>query len=99
MRHVRPKLKAETITLAEEQDEYKPVTVAVVSNPGYPGARGTPYNTLVMAFEITPEERQRLIDGGRLYVSLLTMLQPMQPILCSIGDHETAEMFGVEVEE
>lgn len=99
MRMIRPKLEAETIVVAENQGEYKPITAALVKHPDFPGARGLPYNTLVTAHVLTDEEREALLRGEPLYVCLLTMLEPMQPVICVIGSQAAANIYGVEVEQ
>ena len=113
MRMIRPKLIAPQVTIAEDQDEYKPLTAAVVRHPSYPAARvGFPDNTtglppgehfaetnsVVLAFQPSAEERARIAAGEAIYVSLLTFNRPMQPIIVAVGPENMARWFGVEVE-
>lgn len=100
MRMVRPKLVAPQVTVAEDQEEFKSLTAALVHNTLYQ-ARQTdqgPLNTLVLAFRPSDEERARLTAGEDIYISLLTYLGPMQAIIVGVGAEETAAMYGVEVE-
>lgn len=103
---IRPKLEAVQLTIAEEQEEYKSVTAAVVQHPDYPGVRVrlpdgqvAQYNSIVLAFRPTDEERAKLVAGEDLYVSLLTFGKPMQGIILTVGPQEFAQWFGVEVEK
>ena len=100
MRMVRPKLDAPQITIAEEQDEFKPITAALVRNRCYPDVQtdAGPLNAIVLAFRPSDEERARLTAGGDLYVSLLTFMRPMQGIIVGVGPEEMAGMFNVKVE-
>lgn len=106
MRMIRPKLVAPQVTIAEEQDEYKTVTAALVYHPSYPYAsrrvvgqvERLDMNGLVLAFRPTDEERAKIAAGSDVYVSLLTFGRPMQPIIVTVGEHETAAIYGLEVE-
>jgi hypothetical protein len=106
MRMIRPKLKTKTISVAENQQEYKPVTVALVRNPNYEATPsmvgdvpiGEPFNTVVMAYVPTDIERIMIARGEPIYLHLLTFGGPLQPHLLSVGTRETAAMYGVEVE-
>jgi hypothetical protein len=105
MRMIRPKLVAPQITIAEEQDEYKPVTAAMVRNPLYHAgltavsdSQIVRANGVVLAFRPSDEERAKIAAGSDIYVNLLTFLKPMQPILVDVGPENMAEWFGVEVE-
>jgi len=97
MRMIRPKLVAPQVTIAEDQDRYKPVTAALVNHDGYGQLHGRP-NTVVLAFQVNEEERQLLVRGEPLYLSLLTFGAPMQPVILSVGAETVAVMYGVEVE-
>jgi hypothetical protein len=96
MRMVRPKLDTHQVTIAEEQDEYKPVTAAFVRHPAYADVQG--FNSLVLAFRPNDEERARLAAGEDIYVSLLTFMQPMQPIIVGVGAEATAAIYDVGIE-
>jgi hypothetical protein len=95
---VRPKLDVRQVTIAEEQQEYLPVTAALVSNPEYPTRPGRDHNSVVLAFRPSTEERARIAAGEDLYLSLLTFGGSMQPVILSVGQHETAAMYRVGVE-
>lgn len=100
MRMVRPRLDAPQVTIAEDQEEFKPVTAALVRHPQY-AARETqhgPLNSVVLAFRPSDEERARLAAGEDLYVSLLTFLEPMQGIILSVGPEEPSGWYNVAVE-
>jgi hypothetical protein len=99
MRMVRPRLDTETITVAENQEEYLPVTAALTRHPSYPPARGLPYNTIVTAWKPTPYELELLNKGEPLHICLLTMLEPMQPLIAVVGTNEVAGIYGVGVEK
>lgn len=100
MRMVRPKLDAPQITIAEEQDEFKPVTAALVYNSTYPAVQTEhgPLNAIVLAFRPNDEERARLTAGEDIYISLLTFMRPMQGIIVSAGHQEPCGMFCVREE-
>lgn len=55
------------------------------------------FNTVVMCFELDGEERQRIINGENLYISMLTYGRPQTPINLSVGPEEMAERYGLEV--
>ncbi len=97
MRFVRPELNIPTTTLAEEQEEYMPVTVGHLINPLYGSADPSGLNTILLALRPSEEERQALIDGKDLYVALLTFGTPMQPIMVMVGKDEAAARFNLEV--
>lgn len=78
MRMVAPRTGAPEITLAENQEEYATLTVAV-----YQDRRG---NELVLSrWRLEPDEIERLKNGEDLYVSLMTFGKPMQPIHVQVG--------------
>lgn len=100
MRMIRPRLATAQITIAEEQEQFKPVTAALVRHPQYPGVmteRGE-FNSVVLAFRPDAEQRARLAAGEAIYVSLLTFMQPMQGIILSVGPEEPAAWYNVPVE-
>lgn len=80
MRMIAPRTGAPEITLAEEQTEYAPVTVAVYAHPDLGGAR-----TLFSRWRLTPEERERVAAGEDIYLGLVTFDRPMQPIMIQVG--------------
>lgn len=77
MRPVAPRIGAPEITLAEEQHDYLPITAAV-----YQGVLGT---EVVTRWQLTPEDRARLLAGEDLYLRVLTFGQPLQPLAPTIG--------------
>lgn len=97
---IRPRLDAPQITIAEDQEEFKPVTAALVDHPAYPPVptQHGPANSLVLAFRPTDEERARIAAGEDVYVSLLTFMKPMPGIILSVGPDEFASWFNVGVE-
>lgn len=72
------------ITIAEDQEQYMPITVAPVTFSD--GAFG-----IVSRWTFTPEERARIAAGEDLYVTLMTFRQPMQPISLDVGRPEWAD--------
>lgn len=98
MRMIRPKIQATQVTIAEDQEEFLPVTAALVTNTGYDISPDRGYNTVVVAFRPSDEERARIARGEDLYLSLLTFARPMQGVILSVGERETAAMYGLEVE-
>ncbi len=93
MRPVRPELQAQIIRVAEQQPEYEAVDVALVRHPDFSATRG--YNTVVMAFRPTAEERERIGRGEDVYVALLTFGSPQQPIIVFTGKDEASGVFNV----
>lgn len=91
MRMIRPQLAAPTINVAEEQDEYKTVVAALVTNPLY---KGSP-NTTIVCYRPTDEERQQLVAGADVY---LHFLGSVAPHIVSVGAERTAEMYRIEVD-
>jgi hypothetical protein len=77
MRPVAPRIGAPELTLAEEQHDYLPITAAVLQGP-----HGV---EVVTRWQLTPEDRARLLAGEDLYIRLLTFGQPMQPLAPAIG--------------
>lgn len=64
MRPIAPRLNhpaAEELTVAEEQHEFKTITMATVTHPG--GER-----ELFARWTFTPEERAAIAAGGDIYV-------------------------------
>jgi hypothetical protein len=100
MRMIRPRLDAPQITIAEEQDEFKPVTAALVYNPLYAPVQTDhgALNAIVLAFRPDAEERAQLAAGEDIYVSLLTFLRPMPGIIVGVGSRDMAAMFNVAEE-
>lgn len=93
MRMIRPRLKAPQTVVAEEQEEFSPVTVAYVRNDQYgaPGTEHGPLNTAVMAFRPSEEERKKIAEGADIYIGLLTFMKPQQGIIVQVGPEAIAE--------
>lgn len=83
MRPVAPRVGLPEVTLAEEQAEYAPVTVAVVTYED--GTQG-----LMTRWRPTEDERALIAAGADLYLTLLTFGRPMQPIHLKVGRPEWA---------
>lgn len=100
MRMVRPRLVAPQITIAEDQEEFLPVTAALVRHPQYQAIQTEhgPLNSVVLAFRLTENERRAIAAGEDLYVSLLTFMRPMQGIILSVGPEHPAAWYNVAVE-
>lgn len=94
MKSTTPLLVAPYSRVAEHQPQYEAVTVARLNNPQYPGGPAHP-NSVVMAFELDPDERARIAYGAAIYITLLTFGNPQQPVLITVGEDEMAAVFGV----
>lgn len=79
MRPIAPRTGAEELTVAEHQEQYQPVTVAL-----YQDEHGTPMRLLRYTF--TAEDRARIATGEDVYVALLGG-GPMTPISAQVGPH------------
>lgn len=107
MRMVRPKLDAPQVTIAEEQEEFKPITAALVHHPLYPaplvrmaeGAEPQLLNAIVLAFRPDERERALLAGGEDIYISLLTFLKPMPGISVYAGKRDAAIYCHVREED
>ena len=78
MRSVAPRVGFPETTLAENQLEYVPLTVAHMTYED--GTRG-----ILTRWKFTDEERAAIAAGADLYLGLLTFGQPMQPINIEVG--------------
>lgn len=97
MRMISPQLDAPQVTVAEHQEEYKPVVAALVTHPGYGVTVNREFNTIVTCWRLSDEERQRLVAGADLYLSQLTFGTAMQAVILSVGAEEPAAIYGVAV--
>ena len=80
-RAVAPRTGAPEVTVAEEQEQYMPVTVAFHRFADEaPGVRH-----LVTRWTFTPEERARIAAGEDVYVGQLNFGGPMTPLVVSAG--------------
>lgn len=91
MRMIAPRTGAPELTIAEDQLEYKPLTVAVYGDNAEMGPR-----TLLSRWTLTPEERARIAAGEDLYIGLCTFGQPMQPINVQVGPDGWLQQEGGE---
>ncbi|MHB1065708.1 MAG: hypothetical protein ACYC1Z_14675 [Georgenia sp.] len=78
MRMIAPRTGAPEITVAEEQHEYLPITVALYDHPD--GVR-----TILARFTFTPEERAAVAAGADVYFGQLNFGGPMTPINACVG--------------
>jgi len=78
VRAVAPRVGLPEVTLAEEQPDYLPLTVAVWKDPA--GQVG-----VLTRWRPSREDLVRLAAGEDLYISLLTFGQPMQPMVVQVG--------------
>lgn len=77
---ISPNLEGiEEINIAQDQEEYKEIRAGATFdiNSGSPLA--------ILRWRLTPEERQRLLDGEDLWTCHLTFGQKFQPLITSIG--------------
>lgn len=80
MRMVAPRTGVPEVTVAEEQEEYAPITVGVYGDNRELGPR-----TLLTRWRLSDEDRRRIAEGEDLYVAVVTYGQPMQPLHVQIG--------------
>lgn len=78
MRAVAPRTGLPEITLAEDQQEFQPITVCLWHDPT--GAVG-----VLTRWRPSPDERERLIRGEDIYIALTTYGRPMQPLSVQVG--------------
>lgn len=83
MRPIAPRTGAPEATIAEEQEEYMPITVALYEYPN--GARG-----LLTRWTFTPEERAQIAAGEDVYVHQLNFGTPMTPLIVRAGPGDFA---------
>jgi hypothetical protein len=81
MRAIAPRTGAPEVTIAEEQEEYSPITVARYH---YPNGTGL----LLTRWTFTPEERAQIAAGEDVYIGQLNFGGPMTPLIvrCGPGD-------------
>lgn len=78
MRPVAPRTGAPEATVAEEQEEYMPLTVA-----RYVHADGS--GLLLTRWTLTPAERAAVAAGEDIYVGQLNFGGPMTPLVVQCG--------------
>lgn len=82
---VAPRTGAPEVTIAEDQLEYLPITVAVYGDNAELGPR-----QLLTRWTFTDEERARIADGEDVYFALMTFGNPMQPVCATVGGEDWA---------
>jgi hypothetical protein len=106
MKSVTPEIRAPKLVYGKDQPEYQPITAALVRDAMYSAKKvkleGTdlPFlmNTVLYAFEPTPEQREAIANGADIYVALLTGGNSPQPVRVLAGSGEAANWFHTEVE-
>lgn len=81
MRMVAPRTGAPEVTLAEDQLEYRPLTVAAYQHNDRPGKAFM----LLSRWRLSDEERRRIAAGEDLYLAVCTFGDPMQPVSLQVG--------------
>ena len=80
MRPIAPRTGHPEHTIAEEQEEYLPITVAVAALESSNG------HALILRYTLTPEERQAVASGTDLYFcQLYPNGGPMTPVQARVG--------------
>lgn len=80
MNMVAPRTGAPEVTVAEDQLEYAPITVAVYGDNAELGPR-----QILTRWRLSDEDRRRIAAGEDVYVALMTFGGPMQPISVQVG--------------
>jgi hypothetical protein len=85
MRAIAPRTGAPEVTFAEEQEEYKPITVACYRDDDGLGI-------LLTRWTLTEAEREAVAGGEDIYVGQLNFGGPMTPLIvrCGPGDFANA---------
>ena len=87
-RPVAPRVGAPEVMMAQDQDQYLTVCVALITYSDQSQA-------VMTRWRLSDEERALIAAGNDVYLTLMTFGQPMQPITMEIGPPEWA----VEEEE
>lgn len=69
------KFEGANIVYGANQPEYKPLPAE--RRPGYSGE-------IVTCWELSPGELKRVQETGKIYLSVLTFGQPLQPVILSV---------------
>lgn len=88
MRAIAPRTGGEEHTLAENQTEYSPITIAVHRDPAWGDAR-----IFVSRWTLTDQERASLLAGEDIYVGVLLGSKDFMPPLhveVGPGNYQTA---------
>lgn len=83
MRMIAPRTGAPETTVAEEQAEYLPITVAHYDYAD--GSRG-----ILTRWRLSDEERTAIAAGEDLYVMQLNFGTPMTPMMARVGSGDWA---------
>lgn len=67
------KFDGSNVVFAEDQPEYEPLPAKKDSD-----------GTITTCWELTPEEREIIANGGNLWLRILTFNKPLQPVCPSI---------------
>lgn len=77
---ISPNLEGiEEINIAQNQEEY----MEIRAGASYDINTGSPL--IILRWRLTPEEKQKLIDGEDLWTCHLTFGNPFQPLITAIG--------------
>lgn len=71
--------EAANVVFGANQPEYKPLPAEM--RPGQSGE-------IVTCWELSPDELKQIQETGKIWVSLLTFGQPLQPVLVSVDKPE-----------
>lgn len=79
MRAVAPRIKGvDETTAAAEQEEYREITIGIgVTENGVP--------TIVTRWKFEAEERERVLNGEDLFITIISPRLTMPPLVVSIG--------------
>lgn len=82
MRSIAPRTGADEVTVAEDQPEYLPITVALYAQP----IGETAVLHRLTRWQPTPAERAAIAAGEDIYVAQLSHLRaPMTPLSVHVG--------------
>ena len=76
---VIPGLEAEEVIYAKDQPEYLPLRT--ITSPG-------PRRKVTSRWTLTQAQRDAIMDGADIFLTLYTFSQPLQPISLAIGDDD-----------
>jgi hypothetical protein len=71
------KFKGANVTFAEDQPEYKPL-------PAFKDGQGN----VVTCWEVSNEDFEKLVETRRIYLSIKTFNNPLQPVFLSADVNE-----------
>lgn len=70
------KFEGANVVFGADQPEYRPLPAESVGKPEI--------GQINTCWELSPDELKKVQETGRIYVSLLTFGQPLQPVLISV---------------